>query len=124
MRIQGITIEVSDLAKAKDFYEKVLGFEPGEFYAPTKWQPYTFGDQYFAIREIADKRPHDDFDITNFELDEVEELWERVKDRAEVAEPLEVTPYGTYKFVVKDPDGYRLGFVRTPRSASTRRAPR
>jgi hypothetical protein len=22
------------------------------------------------------------------------------------------TPYGTYKFVVKDPDGYRLGFVR------------
>ena len=115
MRIQGITIEVSDLAKARDFYEKVLGFEPGEFYAPTKWQPYTFGDQYFAIREIAEKPPHDDFDITNFELDEVEELWEGVKDSAEVAEPLAATPYGTYKFVVKDPDGYRLGFVRTPR---------
>jgi len=117
VRIQGITIEVSDLAKAKEFYELVLGFEPGAFYAPTKWQPYNFGDQYFAVREVADKRPRDDFDITNFELDEIDELWQRVKDAAEVAEPLEVTPYGTYKFVIKDPDGYRLGFVRTPRKA-------
>ena len=112
MRIQGITIEVSDLARSKDFYENVLGFEPGEYYEPTRWQPYRFGDQYFAIREIEDKKPHDDFDITNFELDDVEGLWARVKDSAEVAETLAPTPWGTYKFVVKDPDGYRLGFVR------------
>jgi catechol 2,3-dioxygenase-like lactoylglutathione lyase family enzyme len=115
VRIQGITIEVSDLAKAKRFYENVLGFEPGQFYEPTSWQPYNFGDQYFAIREMVNRQPHDDFDITNFELDDVEGLWERVKDSAEIAEPLASTPYGTYKFVVKDPDGYRLGFVRTPR---------
>src|SRR5262249_19285658 len=101
MRIQGITIEVSDLARARDFYENLLGFEPGEFYAPTKCQPYHFGDQYFGIREVAELRPRDDFDITNFELDEVDELWQRVKDSAEVAEPLAATPYGTYKFVVK-----------------------
>lgn len=114
VRIQGITIEVGDLARSKAFYEALLGFEPGEYYAPTKWQPYRFGDQYFAIREIEGKRPHDDLDITNFELDDVEGLWERVKDRVEVAEPLAPTPYGTYKFVIKDPDGYRLGFVRRP----------
>jgi uncharacterized glyoxalase superfamily protein PhnB len=36
-----------------------------------------------------------------------------VKDSADVAEPLAETPYGTYKFVVKDPDGYRLGFVQS-----------
>ena len=112
MRIQGITVEVSDLSASKDFYENVLGFQPGEHYEPTKWQPYTFADQYFAIREIESKTPRDDLDITNFELDDVEELWARVKGSAEVAEPLAPTPYGTYKFVVKDPDGYRLGFVR------------
>ena len=107
---RGITIEVSDLAVSKDFYENVLGFQPGEYYAPTKWQPYTFGEQYFAIREGRKTRSrHDDHDITNFELDEVEALWARVKDSAEVAEPLAATPYGTYKFVVKDPDGYRVG---------------
>jgi predicted enzyme related to lactoylglutathione lyase len=113
VRIQGITIEVSDLAVSKDFYENVLGFVAGEYYAPTKWQPYDFGDQYFAIREVDDKKPHDDFDITNFELDDVEGVWARVKDSADVAEPLAETPYGTYKFVVKDPDGYRLGFVQS-----------
>ena len=30
MRIQGIAIEVGDLAASKDFYENVLGFQPGE----------------------------------------------------------------------------------------------
>ena len=112
MRIQGITIEVSDLTASKNFYENVLGFRPGECYEPTKWQPYTFADQYFAIREVEGKKPHDDLDITNFELDDVDELWASVKDSATIAEPLAPTPYGTYKFVVKDPDGYRLGFVR------------
>jgi catechol 2,3-dioxygenase-like lactoylglutathione lyase family enzyme len=112
MRIQGVTIEVSDLNQAKDFYENVLGFVPGAYYEPTKWQPYMFGDQYFAIREVESKRPHEDLDITNFELEDVEELWSRVQGSAEVAEPLASTPYGTYKFVIKDPDGYRLGFVR------------
>jgi len=112
MRIQGITIEVSDLTASKNFYENVLGFQPGEYYEPTKWQPYTFADQYFAIREVEGKKPHDDLDITNFELDDVDELWASVKDSATIAEPLAPTPYGTYKFVVKDPDGYRLGFVR------------
>ena len=119
MRIQGITIEVSDLAVSNDFYESTLGFEPGEYYEPTKWQPYTLGEQYFAIREVESKKPHDDYDITNFELDDVEGLWSRVKDTAEVAEPLATTPYGTYKFVVEDPDGYRLGFVAAT-SARTR----
>jgi catechol 2,3-dioxygenase-like lactoylglutathione lyase family enzyme len=112
MEIQGITIEVSDLARSKDFYANVLGFRPGTYYEPTKWQPYTVGGLYFAIREIGNRKPRDDFDITNFELDDVEALWLRVKDSADVAEPLATTPYGTYKFVIKDPDGYRLGFVR------------
>ena len=83
--------------------------------APTKWQPYHFGDQYFAIRDVDDKKPHDDFDITNFELDDLEGVWAPVEDSADVAEPLAETPYGTYKFVVKDPDGYRLGFVQNRR---------
>lgn len=57
----------------------MLGFQPGEYYEPTKWQPYDVDDQYFAIREVENKQPHDDFDITNFELDDVEALWARVK---------------------------------------------
>ncbi|HSX31140.1 MAG TPA: VOC family protein [Candidatus Saccharimonadales bacterium] len=112
MNIQGTTIEVSDLARSKQFYEQVLGFEPGEYYEPTKWQPYNFGNQYLAIREVETLKPRGSLDITNFEVEDVEALWEKVKDAATVVEPLAPTPYGTYKFVVADPDGYRLGFVR------------
>jgi len=112
MNIQGITIEVSNLARSKDFYEHLLGFQPGEYYELTKWQPYNFGRQYFAIREVENRQRYSSLDITNFELEAVEGLWEKVKEAAEVVEPLATTPYGTYKFVIKDPDGYRLGFVR------------
>ena len=116
MRLQGTTIEVRDLAASREFYESLLGFEPGEFYEPTRWQPYSAGDTYFAIREIPDGTRPDTLDITNFDVEDVDELWDRVRDSAEVVEPLDMTPYGTYKFVVKDPGGYRLGFVGKKRS--------
>jgi len=129
VRIQGLTIEVGDLTAARNFYEKILGFQPGDYYSPTGWLPYEFDGQYFAIREVDGTKPRDDFDITNFEMDEVadvERLWDTVRDVADVAEPLATTPYGTYKFVVRDPDGYRLGFVAPPASeaAVTERAER
>jgi catechol 2,3-dioxygenase-like lactoylglutathione lyase family enzyme len=111
MRLQGTTIEVRSLSESTDFYENVLGFEPGEFYESTKWQPYRVGGQYFAIREVDHRAPRDDFDITNFEVDDVDGMWDKVKGSAVVVEALRTTPYGTYKFVVADPDGYRLGFV-------------
>jgi catechol 2,3-dioxygenase-like lactoylglutathione lyase family enzyme len=50
--IQGLTIEVQNLERSRRFYEDVLGFEPGAFYEPTRWQPYNFGAQFFGIREI------------------------------------------------------------------------
>jgi hypothetical protein len=34
-----------------------------------------------------------------------------VKDRVDVEVPLGVTPWGTLKFTIRDPDGNRLGFV-------------
>jgi hypothetical protein len=38
----------------------------------------------------------------------VDAWWEKLRDRAEVVEPLFDTPYGTRKFTVKDPDGTSL----------------
>jgi uncharacterized glyoxalase superfamily protein PhnB len=35
-----------------------------------------------------------------------------VKDAADVVEPLAKTPWGSYKFVIADPDGFHLGFVQ------------
>jgi catechol 2,3-dioxygenase-like lactoylglutathione lyase family enzyme len=111
MRLQGTTICVADLARSKAFYEDVIGFEPGEFYEPTRWQPYFFGGQFFGIREVTSFARQESFDITNFKVDDVERLWHAVKDDVDVVDELETTPWGSYKFVIRDPDGYRLGFV-------------
>ena len=54
----------------------------------------------------------------NFTVDDPDELWLRLKDKATVVEPLFDTAYGTCKFTIADPDGNELGFVRnTPNDA-------
>ena len=112
MQIQGVTITVSDLAKAKRFYEGVLGFVPDSYYKPTRWQSYKFdGRAYLGIAEVVDFQRADSSDIINFDVPDVESLWNRVKDKVDVEMELSKTAWGSYKFVIKDLDGYRLGFV-------------
>jgi catechol 2,3-dioxygenase-like lactoylglutathione lyase family enzyme len=106
MELQGITRTVSSLEKSKRFYEDVLGFKPGGFYAPTRWQSYKCqGTVFFAVGEEPGST-----DEVSFAVPDVDALWERVKDKADVVSPLEKTPWGTYRFVIRDPDGYLLAF--------------
>lgn len=108
MKVQSITKTVADLERSKQFYEGVLGFEPDAFYEPTRWQSYKMsGVTFFAVGE-----PPSSTEETAFFVADVEVLWERVKDRAEVVEPLAMTPWGSYKSVVRDPDGHLLAFVQ------------
>jgi predicted enzyme related to lactoylglutathione lyase len=116
MRLQGTTICVANVSRSKAFYENVLGFQPGEFYEPTRWQPYWFEGQFFGVREVDSFSRQESFDITNFKVADVEKLWNGVKDQAQVVDELATTPWGSYKFVVKDPDGYLLGFVSEDKS--------
>lgn len=109
--IQGITIEVADLQRSRRFYDGVLGFSPGEFYEPTRWQPFEFGNQFFGIREVPGAPRRDREDIVNFAVGDVDAMWLRVRDAVEVVDPLDRTPWGSYKFVIADPDGFKLGFV-------------
>jgi catechol 2,3-dioxygenase-like lactoylglutathione lyase family enzyme len=112
--MDGLTVEVADLERSRAFYEGLLGFEPGEFYAPTRWQPYWFGRQFFGIREILGAAGREREDILNFGTGDIESLWQRVNARADVVNPLERTPWGSYKFVLADPDGFHIGFVANP----------
>ena len=50
-------------------------------------------------------------DIINFEIDHIESYWHRIKDKVNIESDLQIMPWGTYKFVIIDPDGFRLGFV-------------
>ena len=117
MNIQTVTITVSDLAKSKAFYEDLLGFTADEYYAPTNWQPFRFGNQLFGIREMSDFKRVESFDITNFETDDIKALWAKVRSKVKVIEELAPTPWGSYRFVIADPDGYHVAFVAKQRTA-------
>ena len=50
--------------------------------------------------------------VLGFEVEDVDALWERLKDKVTVIEPIWDTPRGTRKFTIADPDGNELGFSR------------
>ena len=113
MKIQAVTIGVSDLARSKAFYEDVLGFEADMYYEETRWQSYRCEETaFFAIAEAENVERPTGAGIVNFMVDDVEGLWERIRGTVEVESGPARTPWGAYKMVVVDPDGYRLGFVQ------------
>jgi len=108
MELLGITQTVASLGKAKHFYEEVLGFKTDAFYAPTSWQSYSCQDEvFFAIGEA----PGSTNEIS-FGVPDIEAFWLRVKDQVNVVRPLERTEWGTYRFVIQDPDGHLLAFAQ------------
>ena len=111
--IQAVTITVSDLEKSKRFYESILGFEPDSYYEPTRWQCYkSEGRAYLGITEDTRFGRTDSKDIINFDVDDLEGLWKRLDGQCVVESELGQTPWGSYKFVIRDPDGYLLGFCQ------------
>ena len=112
LAMQAVTISVSDLAQSKRFYEDILGFEPDSYYEPTRWQCYhSEGRAYLGIAEVPNFRQPESSSIINFDVDDIEEYWMAIKDHVEVETPLEETLWGSLKFVIRDPDGNRLGFA-------------
>ncbi len=110
MKQQGVTRVVKNLEASRAFYERVLGLKPGPAYEPTRWQMYEMENgAFFAIGEAPGSTDEIGFTTRN-----VEGLWERVKDRVEVVEPLSHTPWGTYRFVIRDPDGHLVAFAQDP----------
>ncbi len=111
--IQAVTITVSDLERSKHFYEEILGFEADEYYEPGRWQCYrSEGRAYLGIAEDIEYQRRDTKDIINFDVGDLEQLWKNVAQKCEVEFPLGKTPWGSYKFVIRDPDGHRLGFCQ------------
>jgi predicted enzyme related to lactoylglutathione lyase len=115
--LQAVTVCVSDLERSRQFYENVIGFEQDAYYEPTRWQSYlSEGRAYFCITEDRDFTRTETLDIINFDVDDLDALWAQVQGRCTIETPLATTPWGSRKFVIHDPDGYKLGFCQKRRS--------
>ena len=110
-RLEHVRVNVSDFDRAVAWYESILGLPAQSHWPPEapKYAHFQTGSTQFALSEME---PVPAAGRYNFSVRDVDAWWAKLRDRAEVVEPLIDTPYGTRKFTIKDPDGNELGFVR------------
>jgi len=108
-KIGFVAIPVTDLKRARSFYEEVLALKVAEEMMGGRWIEYTVGDETLAIANVSDTwTPSDQGTGAALEVEDFDEAIKRLKDRHVrfVAEPLE-TPC-CHMAVVQDPDGNKL----------------
>ena len=112
MKIEGIGfvgIPVTDLKRARAFYEDVLGLPVSDEMMGGKWIEYAVGEETLAIANISDTwKPSDQGAGPAFEVENFDDAIKRLKDRHVrfAAEPFE-TPCCNMA-IIQDPDGNKL----------------
>ena len=112
MKIKGIgfvAIPVTDVKRARSFYEEVLGLKVSDEMMGGKWIEYSVGDETLAIANVISTwTPSDQGTGAALEVENFAEAVQRLKDRDVrfAAEPFE-TPC-CHMAVVQDPDGNKL----------------
>ena len=112
MKIKNIAfvgIPVTDMERARKFYEGVLGLKTSEEMGKGKWVEYALGEGTLALGNFPDDRkPSEDGTSAALEVENFDEAIKRLKDRQVpfAAEPFE-SPC-CHMAVVQDPDGNKL----------------
>ena len=104
-----VAIPVTDINRARSFYEEVLGLKASEEMMQGRWIEYDVGDDTLAIANVSDTwTPSDQGTGAAFEVEDFDEAIRRLKDRHVrfAAEPFE-TPC-CHMAVIQDPDGNKL----------------
>ncbi len=108
-KIGFIAIPVTDIPRARKFYEDVLGLKVSEEMMGGKWIEYAVGDDTLAIANVSDSwTPSDQGTGAALEVEDFDAAIRELKDQDVpfAAEPFE-TPC-CHMAVVQDPDGNRL----------------
>jgi predicted enzyme related to lactoylglutathione lyase len=104
-----VGIPVTDIQRAREFYEGVLGLKVSDEMMGGKWIEYTLGTDTLAIANVGEQwRPSDQGTSAALEVEDFDKAVKHLKDRQVrfAAEPFE-TPCCRMA-VVQDPDGNKL----------------
>jgi catechol 2,3-dioxygenase-like lactoylglutathione lyase family enzyme len=111
-RLVHVRANVRNLEKSIQWYCETLGFEVGGVW-PSDTPVYaSFNSQEGAVFAIGVAETVPSGARFNFVIQDVDALWETLKDKVEVVEQLYDTPYGTRKFTIRDIDGNELVFSK------------
>ena len=104
-----VAVPVTDIKRARSFYEEVLGLKASDEMMQGRWIEYDVGDDTLAIANVSDTwTPSDQGTGAAFEVEDFDDAIKRLKDRQVpfAGEPFE-TPC-CHMAVIQDPDGNKL----------------
>ena len=108
-KIGFVGIPVTDIKRARSFYEEVLGLTVAEEMMGGKWIEYAVGEDTLAIANVGEHwTPSDQGTGTALEVENFDDAIKRLQDRQV---PLAAEPFETpccHMAVVQDPDGNKL----------------
>jgi predicted enzyme related to lactoylglutathione lyase len=112
MKIKGIgfvAIPVTDIPRARKFYEDVLGLKASDEMMSGKWIEYAIGNDTLTIANVGDQwTPSDQGTSAALEVEDFDAAIRELKDQDV---PFAVKPFETpccHMAVVQDPDGNKL----------------
>ena len=104
-----VGIPVTDMKRARGFYEGILGLKMSEEMGKGHWVEYEIGDGILALGNFPDQwKPSEEGTSASLEVENFDEAIKHLKERNVLfdAEPFE-SPC-CHMAVVKDPDGNKL----------------
>jgi uncharacterized glyoxalase superfamily protein PhnB len=102
-----------DLIGTVEFYTNVLDFDAGEVSEDWGWASLSKDGVALMLARPNEHEKYDKIGFTGsfyFNTDDVDALWEALKDKARVCYGLENFFYGMREFAIYDNNGYLLQF--------------
>jgi predicted enzyme related to lactoylglutathione lyase len=112
MKVTGLAfvgIPVTDMKRAREFYENVLGLKVGEVMGDGQWVEYDLGNNTLAVASVGDVwRPSDQGTGAALEVEKFDEAIKRLKAR-QVPFAIEPTETPCCRLaIIQDPDGNKI----------------
>ena len=106
-------LRTKDIKGTIDFYSQVLQFKVNEFNEEWGWASLSKDAIELMVAIPNDHMSFDKTDFTGsfyFRVDEIENLWNQINNKAKICYPLEKFEYGMKEFAIFDNNGYLLQF--------------
>jgi predicted enzyme related to lactoylglutathione lyase len=102
-----VGIPVTDMKRARNFYEGVLGLQPDREMTGEMWTEYSIGSGTLALACIGDQwKPSDQGTSTALEVESLEDAMARLTERKVAFDQVD-SPVCRMA-VIQDPDGNKL----------------
>lgn len=111
-KLSHVRVNVKDLGTSLKWYKAKLGFKVAGTWPPENPNYAHFESEGGAVFAIMEDVKYPSPGRFNFEVSDVENLWNEIKEDVTVIEELFSTPWGSKKFTICDLDGNELGFVQ------------